>query len=146
MRQLSIPPSVRVIDACAFRQCRHLREVIFEPESQWKILRGFRETAVQDISIPSRVTSVAPTGFLHCPDLRSVRFETSTVIPTSVTAVVRRTWRVFVEETLAYLAHSRSVIRSVGHVIRSEAPFYIPFVPGATLRTMWAIREHPRGH
>ena len=77
--EITIPASVKVIDAYAFVGCKELGTVTFAPnsQSQLELINGwaFQGTALTKITIPASITFFDGEAFKDCEKLEEVTFE-----------------------------------------------------------------------
>ena len=75
--EITIPASVKVIDAYAFMECKELGTVTFASDSQLELINGwaFQETALTKITIPASITFFDGEAFKDCEKLEEVTFE-----------------------------------------------------------------------
>lgn len=77
IRQVTIPPSVKIIHDHAFSECSNLEEIIITQDSQLENMeRGsFSFTKIQQIFIPKNVKSIGAGSFARCERLKSIQFD-----------------------------------------------------------------------
>ena len=78
-----IPGSLTFIGCATFHDCRALRTVLFREGSKLETLesRCFKNTALQEITIPSKVAHICEEAFCDTP-LRTVSFQEGSELQT----------------------------------------------------------------
>ena len=76
LERIKIPASVQIIRSNAFSGCIRLQEIIFENESQLKIieLRAFDMTKIKQMILPDKVEKIGLFCFGSCDELTYIRF------------------------------------------------------------------------
>lgn len=91
---VEIPSNVEVIEAAAFKGCTSLTSVVFEENSNLKIIEGGYDTmyehlnygaftdctALKSIEIPASVETIGVSAFLNCSQLQTVYFEPNSTL------------------------------------------------------------------
>lgn len=74
IEEIIIPKSVETIDAGAFKYCSNLKRVIFEDDSQLKLIKGeaFKSSGLLSITLPDSVERLHYSIFYGCKDLKEV--------------------------------------------------------------------------
>ena len=77
IRQLILPPALRVLGDNAFYQCRELQHVVIQERSALeKIGRYcFSESGIKTITVPKTLRTVGAGAFRNCENLRIVQVE-----------------------------------------------------------------------
>ena len=77
MERVFIPSTVRELGSCAFCGCKQLREVVFEPDSELRIIKWscFSNCGLEEVTIPRSVRTIEEYVFRGCRSLRSLTFE-----------------------------------------------------------------------
>ena len=77
MEKVFIPSTVRELGSCAFCGCKQLREAIFEPDSELRIIKWscFSGCGLEEVTIPKSVRTIEEYAFSGCHSLRSLTFE-----------------------------------------------------------------------
>ena len=73
-----IPKGVKKISRDAFANCKSLREVTFEEESELKIIEDYAFSGcgrLAKIGLPSALKSIGSFAFYGCYDLKDVRLQ-----------------------------------------------------------------------
>ena len=77
IEKIFIPSTVRELGSCAFCGCKQLREAIFEPDSELRIIKWscFSNCGLEEVIIPRSVRTIEECAFSGCHSLRSLIFE-----------------------------------------------------------------------
>ena len=83
LEKIVIPSSLKFIGCAIFRDCRALHTVLFREGSKLETLesRCFKNTALREITIPSRVVHICEEVFCDTP-LRTVSFQEGSELQT----------------------------------------------------------------
>ncbi|OHS93793.1 hypothetical protein TRFO_02300 [Tritrichomonas foetus] len=76
-RSFIVPSSVKIIAAYAFEQCRRIRKIEFEPNSNLEHLYpwAFSHSRLKTITLPKSLKTIGYDAFFYCKKLREVEFE-----------------------------------------------------------------------
>ena len=71
-----IPRYIKHIDSFAFYECKHLKSVEFERNSQLISIgkRAFSHSSIESISLPETLKTIGKSAFLYCKNLQEVEF------------------------------------------------------------------------
>lgn len=74
LTSVTLPDSLRYLNDWAFAKCKNLKQIQL-PEGLLEIKQyAFRESGIQQITVPKKVTHVGTHAFMDCNDLESITF------------------------------------------------------------------------
>ena len=115
LKSITIPASVKEIGVNAFIGCENLKSVIFEPDSDIKIipLNTFSGTALEAIELPKTLGMIEMGAFENCKSLKSI------TIPASVKVIDLKSF-LNCEKLESVIFEENSILAYIGGAVFSK--------------------------